>query len=155
MNTKRGATKHSGIIAVDKPAGLTSHDVVNRIRRISGERRIGHCGTLDPFATGLLILCVGPAARLANYLMDKPKSYLARIVFGVATDTDDKDGKIIETMSFANGLSDLTSEEFARHTLAQFVGVFDQVPPAYSAIKNKGVAAQSRGLFRRTVGIGF
>ncbi len=83
MSAKRGQTDLSGILLVDKPSGMTSHDVVDRVRRATGERRVGHAGTLDPMATGLLVVLVGPAARLAPYLTAAEKTYEARIVFGV------------------------------------------------------------------------
>ena len=89
---RRGESGLSGLIAIDKPAGMTSHDVVDRVRRIYGERRCGHAGTLDPAATGLLLVAVGPATRLCSQVGDQGKSYLAHIVFGTATDTDDAQG---------------------------------------------------------------
>ena len=90
---KRGASGLSAIIAVDKPAGCTSHDVVNRVRRIFGERRCGHMGTLDPAATGALAVCVGPATRLDPLLTSHDKAYEFTIAFGSATDTDDAEGQ--------------------------------------------------------------
>src|SRR5206468_9917396 len=88
-----------GLLLVDKPAGMTSHDVVQQVRRIYGERSIGHLGTLDPFATGLLILLLGRATRLANFLHLEPKVYEARIHFGAETDTDDSTGSVVRTAS--------------------------------------------------------
>ncbi|MCL2756463.1 MAG: tRNA pseudouridine(55) synthase TruB [Coriobacteriia bacterium] len=138
--SKRGATGLSGIIAVDKPAGLTSHDIVNRIRRITRERRVGHCGTLDPFATGLLMVCIGPATRLADYLMGARKRYVARISFGVLTDTDDCEGAVVEVCPLDGELFDkLSSFEFAQGFLAGLVGRHEQIPPSYSAIQRDGV----------------
>ena len=89
MAKKRGTTDLSLMVAVDKPSGMTSHDVVNRVRRIFGERRVGHTGTLDPLASGVLPVCIGPATRLDHYLVGHDKSYVVSIVFGAATDTDD------------------------------------------------------------------
>src|SRR3954447_21007626 len=86
-----------GLLLVDKPAGITSHDVVQHVRRIYGERSIGHLGTLDPFATGLLILLLGRATRLANFLDIEPKVYEATIHFGSETDTDDSTGSVMRT----------------------------------------------------------
>src|ERR1700747_2697023 len=83
------STPVEGLLLVDKPAGMTSHDVVPRVRRIYGERSIGHLGTLDPFATGLLVLLLGRATRLATFIETEPKVYEAPIVFGAETDTDD------------------------------------------------------------------
>lgn len=85
-----------GFLAVDKPLGWTSHDVVARVRGLTGERRIGHAGTLDPLATGVLMLCLGQATRLSTILMDGDKWYLARITFGTTTTTDDAEGDILE-----------------------------------------------------------
>src|SRR5690348_9619726 len=86
-----------GLLLIDKPAGMTSHDVVQRVRRVYGERSIGHLGTLDPFATGLLILLLGRATRLATFIDAEPKVYEAMISFGEETDTDDKTGTVIRT----------------------------------------------------------
>ena len=94
VSAKRGQTDLSGVLLVDKPSGMTSHDVVDRVRRATGERRVGHAGTLDPMATGLLVVLVGPATRLAPYLTSAEKTYSARIVFGFETDTDDADGRM-------------------------------------------------------------
>ncbi|MER3513425.1 MAG: tRNA pseudouridine(55) synthase TruB, partial [Chloroflexota bacterium] len=84
-----------GIIVVDKPGGMTSHDVVACVRRWSGIRRVGHAGTLDPLATGVLVLCLGQATRLSEYLMASPKQYRAMILLGVETDTYDREGKVV------------------------------------------------------------
>jgi tRNA pseudouridine55 synthase len=132
---RRGATGLCGIVGVDKPAGVTSHDVVDSVRRMFGERRCGHAGTLDPAATGLLLVAVGPATRLCDYLGDACKSYDARIVFGTATDTDDAEGEVIETLPVS---PELLSEDEARRLLALFTGRLMQRPPAYSAIKRDG-----------------
>src|SRR3982074_3373501 len=86
-----------GLLLVDKPAGMTSHDVVQHVRRIYGERSIGHLGTLDPFATGLLVLLLGRATRLATFIDTEPKIYDAVIQFGEETDTDDSTGTVIRT----------------------------------------------------------
>ena len=92
MSRRRGASGLCGVLALDKPYGMTSHDVVNRVRQITGERRVGHAGTLDPAATGLMLVGVGAATRLSEYLTGHDKGYDARIVFGAATDTDDGPG---------------------------------------------------------------
>ena len=135
---KRRSSGLSLLVAVDKPAGMTSHDVVNRCRTIFSESRVGHMGTLDPFATGVLPVCIGPAARLDAYAGDVPKRYRARIVFGTATDTDDATGRVIATAPVPN---DVCEREFAQGVLARFTGEISQVPPAYSAIKRNGVKA--------------
>ncbi|MFL5499486.1 MAG: tRNA pseudouridine(55) synthase TruB, partial [Gemmatimonadaceae bacterium] len=90
--TAAAATRVEGLLLVDKPAGMTSHDVVQQVRRVYGERSIGHLGTLDPFATGLLVLLLGRATRLATFLDTEPKVYEASIKFGEETDTDDTTG---------------------------------------------------------------
>ena len=138
MRSSRGATGLSGILAIDKPAGVTSHDVVDAVRRATGERRIGHAGTLDPMATGLLVVLVGPATRLADYLTAAEKSYQARIVFGTETDTDDAEGRITLTAAVPEEVAD---PFFAAGTVASLVGFHEQVPPAFSAIKQGGKTA--------------
>jgi len=138
VSARRGATDLSGILAIDKPGGMTSHDVVNRVRRITGERRVGHAGTLDPMATGLLVVLVGPATRLASYLTAAEKAYEARIVFGAETDTDDAEGRVTAAASVPDEVGD---PFFATATVASLVGAHEQVPPAYSAIKRGGVTA--------------
>lgn len=135
---KRGSTGLSGVLLVDKPAGCTSHDVVARIRRATGEGRVGHAGTLDPMATGLLVVLVGPATRLEPYLSAANKTYDARITFGTATDTDDAEGAVVRESPVAEQLTD---ESFARSLLAQFCGASMQQPPTYSAIKVGGTSA--------------
>jgi tRNA pseudouridine55 synthase len=117
-----------GVLVVDKPQGPTSHDVVDRARRALRERRIGHTGTLDPFATGVLALCVGRATRLARFLSQGEKVYLATVRLGFATTTDDLTGEAIGApMPVA------VSRKALDEALASFVGTFDQVPPAFSA----------------------
>src|SRR3712207_6257819 len=93
----RRPSQWHGVLVVDKPAGMTSHDIVTRVRRLTGERRVGHAGTLDPMATGVLPVCVGQATRLVEYLSAADKSYLAEVVLGVQTDTDDLEGTILGT----------------------------------------------------------
>ncbi|HET6681331.1 MAG TPA: tRNA pseudouridine(55) synthase TruB [Gemmatimonadaceae bacterium] len=126
----------SGLLLVDKPAGASSHDAVRLARRALGERRIGHAGTLDPFATGLLVLLVGPATRALPYLDGEPKVYAARIRFGHETDTDDVTG--VPTGSAP--LPALTTDVL-EPALHAFVGALDQVPPAYSAKQVAGKRA--------------
>jgi tRNA pseudouridine55 synthase len=138
VSAKRGATDLSGVLLVDKPAGLTSHDVVGRIRRSTGERRVGHTGTLDPLATGLLVVLVGPATRLAPFLVSAEKTYEARFVFGTETDTDDADGRVTRQCSVPDEVAD---PFFASGTVASLVGTHEQMPPAYSAVKVDGRVA--------------
>ncbi len=135
---RRGATGLAGVLLVDKPAGLTSHDVVSRIRRITGEGRVGHAGTLDPMATGLLVVLIGPATRLEPYLSSASKSYLATIRFGAATDTDDAEGAVTEELPVDARTFDPAA---ARELLSTLLGESDQMPPAYSAIKVGGTVA--------------
>src|SRR5207248_10578188 len=120
-----------GLLLVDKPAGVTSHDVVNVARRALGESRIGHAGTLDPFATGLLVLLVGSATRLLPHVSGDPKVYEATIRFGVETDTEDLHGEEIHH-------APLPSLEAVERALPSLIGEIDQVPPAYSATRVGG-----------------
>ncbi|HEX6070263.1 MAG TPA: tRNA pseudouridine(55) synthase TruB [Longimicrobiaceae bacterium] len=119
----------NGVLPVDKPEGPTSHDVVAAARRALGLRRIGHTGTLDPFATGLLLLCLGPSTRLAEYLTALPKSYSATLRLGVATDTDDCTGEVVST---SDAWRTLTREQVEAALRLQ-VGEILQRPPSYSA----------------------
>lgn len=134
----RGATSLSGILPLDKPAGMTSHDVVDAVRRATGEGRVGHAGTLDPMATGLLVVLVGPATRLEPYLSGADKEYEARIAFGSSTDTDDAEGSVTGT---AGVPAELLTTRHAAEIVAGLVGTQEQLPPAYSAIKTGGTAA--------------
>ncbi|MEI2669612.1 MAG: tRNA pseudouridine(55) synthase TruB [Nocardioidaceae bacterium] len=129
----------SGLVIVDKPAGFTSHDVVARVRRLAGTRKVGHAGTLDPMATGVLVLGVNRATRLLGHLMLTEKAYDATIKLGESTSTDDAEGETIAT-SDTSGLS----EDQVRAALAEFVGDIDQVPTAVSAIKVDGKRAYAR-----------
>ena len=129
-----GLPEEGGALLVDKPEGPTSHDVVDWARRSLGIRRIGHTGTLDPFASGLLILLVGPATRLAEYLSALPKRYDARARLGVRTDTHDAKGR---TVSVEDPAVEWTREEIEVE-LAAFQGRGQQVPPQFSAKKVGG-----------------
>ncbi|MEA2584500.1 MAG: tRNA pseudouridine55 synthase [Thermomicrobiales bacterium] len=122
-----------GILVVDKPAGWTSHDVVARSRRLLGERHIGHAGTLDPAATGVLPLAVGDATKVLEYLSDASKTYLAEITFGVETDSHDADGRVTRVAS-VDGLGSAEIEV----ALVPFAGEIEQVPPMHSALKVGG-----------------
>ncbi len=117
-----------GVLVVDKPAGPTSHDVVDRVRRALGTRRVGHTGTLDPFATGVLPVCVGRATRLARFLGGGEKEYRAAVRLGFATTTDDATGAPV-----GEARSGVVDAERLRAALASLVGTLDQVPPAFSA----------------------
>jgi|AFSR01.1.fsa_nt_gi tRNA pseudouridine55 synthase len=126
----------SGGLLINKPPGVTSHDVVVLVRRFIGIKRVGHTGTLDPFATGLLVLCVGPATRLSRFLTDTSKSYRAVLRFGFATDTQDLTGKPLTPPRSTEGLT----EERLREVARSFLGKQLQTPPMYSAKKIDGVA---------------
>ncbi len=123
---KDPTTAAEGLLLVDKPAGVSSHDVVAVARRALREKRIGHAGTLDPFATGLLILLLGRATRLMRYVHDEPKVYDAVVKFGAETDTEDPSGAVVREAALP---SRIALETAAR----AFVGTFEQVPPVYSA----------------------
>jgi tRNA pseudouridine55 synthase len=117
-----------GVLVVDKPGGPTSHDIVDRVRRALGTRRVGHTGTLDPFATGVLPVCVGRATRLARFLSGGEKEYVATVRLGFATTTDDRTGEPLGPPVPVE-----TTPEALRAALHGLVGSFDQVPPAFSA----------------------
>lgn len=136
----------SGLLNVNKPAGLTSHDVVARIRKLSGQRKVGHTGTLDPMATGVLLICMGQATRLIEYLMPAPKQYRAVICFGLSTDTLDADGKIV-----AYGDVSSLSEAGVQALLPQFQGEIEQIPPLYSALKQQGRPLYQRARAGETI----
>lgn len=123
------------LVAIDKPAGMTSHDVVNRVRHVFGERRCGHMGTLDPDATEMLAVGVGPATRLSPLLTAHDKTYEFTIVFGSATDTDDARGAVIKTAPVPEGLFD---PAIAASSVASLIGPASQIPPAFSAVKIAG-----------------
>ncbi len=121
------------VLVVDKPVGPTSFAVVRQIRRASGVRRVGHGGTLDPLASGVLPVCLGEATKLAPFLLSADKEYDVTIRFGVETDTDDSDGAVIAAQDPGR-----VSEAALRHALERFRGPISQVPPAYAAIKRDG-----------------
>lgn len=129
--TKRPFT--AGILNLNKPQGLTSHDVVAHIRKLTGIRRVGHTGTLDPLATGVLVVCIGQATRLIEYMMPGHKKYRAVIRLGQTTDTLDSEGQILERRDTAH-----LSESDLRHLLPRFQGEIEQIPPLFSALKRRG-----------------
>jgi len=128
-----------GLVVVDKPAGLTSHDVVARVRRLAGTRKVGHAGTLDPMATGVLVLGLDRATRLLGHLTLTDKRYDATVRLGVTTTTDDAEGDVVDTRP-TDGLAD----DAVRAALAALVGEIDQVPSAVSAVKVDGKRAYAR-----------
>src|SRR4051812_42670765 len=137
--TKQHVTVPPGLVVVDKPAGLTSHDVVARVRRILGTRKVGHAGTLDPMATGVLVLGIERATKLLGHLALDTKAYLATIRLGAATTTDDAQGEILST----SDTSAVTDEAVAAG-IAKLTGHIQQVPSAVSAVKVDGKRAYAR-----------
>lgn len=121
-----------GFLVVDKPRGMTSNEVVGRVKRATGIKKVGHAGTLDPLATGVVVVAVGPVTRLIRFIQEQPKEYQATAQFGVSTDTLDSDGAVLtrEPMEF--------SEEELTAVAGRFVGTVLQVPPMVSALKHQG-----------------
>ena len=135
----------NGLLVIDKPEGMSSHSVVNVVRRLTGQKRVGHAGTLDPMATGVLVVCVGQAVRLSEYLIDHDKKYRARARLGVETDTYDATGQAVATHEV-----NVTPEAITA-ALNSFVGKISQRPPAHSAVQRDGVRAYQ--LARRGVAL--
>ncbi len=132
---RKGDSGLTGVLLIDKEPGWTSHDVVARARRLTGQRRIGHTGALDPMATGLLVLCLGRATRLVEYMMPGEKAYEGEIALGQETDTDDAEGQPTRSAPVPAGVIDL--DAIAR----RFTGEIMQTPPAFSAVKVEGQRA--------------
>lgn len=122
-----------GILLIDKPLGITSHDVIARLRRKLQTKRVGHAGTLDPLATGLLVVAVGPATRFLQYLPLEPKEYIGTIKFGIETTTQDAEGEIVSEKTVPADLMSAIDQ-----ALPQFKGAISQMPPLYSAVKKEG-----------------
>jgi tRNA pseudouridine55 synthase len=122
----------SGLLLIDKPSGITSHDAVSRVRRALGIKKVGHSGTLDPMATGLLVMGVGRGTRLLRFLGDSPKLYEGTGVLGVETSTLDADGKVVAEAPVS------VTEAQLREAISGFEGVIQQVPPAFSAVRVRG-----------------
>ena len=139
MSAPRTGDAVSGLVVVDKPAGLTSHDVVARVRRLAGTRKVGHAGTLDPMATGVLVLGVERATRMLGHLLVTDKAYDATIRLGASTTTDDAEGEVVSRASV-----DRVTEEAVLTALSGLVGDIDQVPSTVSAIKVDGRRAYER-----------
>jgi tRNA pseudouridine55 synthase len=123
----------NGILNVNKPGGMTSFGVVSRLKRLTGEKRIGHTGTLDPIATGVLPICFGKATRIVQYLINSDKAYLADIQLGIATDTFDREGTVVSE----NDPGDITIKQ-VEEVLSSFQGTIEQIPPRFSAVKHHG-----------------
>ncbi len=123
----------NGVLNIDKPAGMTSHDVVARVRRLAHLKRVGHAGTLDPDATGVLLVCLGAATRIADYLADEGKEYRATLALGATTTTEDASGEVL-TRTDAGHLGERDLAEI----LPRFVGDVSQTPPMVSAVHHEG-----------------
>ena len=121
------------IIVVNKSIGMTSHDVVNKIRRIFNTKRVGHTGTLDPDASGVLVVCINEATKLVQFLEHDSKEYIAEVLLGRSTDTFDKSGNTTNDV-----VVDLITNEEIDECLKSFIGKIEQLPPIYSAIKVNG-----------------
>ena len=122
-----------GIILINKPAGMTSRDVVNKLRKILHTKKVGHCGTLDPDATGVLVVCINKATKVLQFLTSESKEYVATLNLGVSTDTYDASGKVLETKEYQK-----IDDDKIIACLKSFIGKQEQKPPLYSAIKIKG-----------------
>ena len=131
-----------GLLLVDKPAGMTSHDVVSKVRKLAGTRKVGHAGTLDPMATGLLVLGIESATKLLTFIVGADKTYEATIRLGASTITDDREGEIVKQASDTQ-VSQATDEQIVAE-LSKFRGMIQQVPSAVSAIKVNGEKAYDR-----------
>lgn len=125
----------NGLLVINKPSGKSSHDLVYAVRRITGEKRVGHAGTLDPMATGVLVICLGQAVRVSEYLIDHDKTYRARVRLGLETDTFDATGRVVATREANVSAADIGA------ALNSFTGKISQRPPAHSAIQRDGVRA--------------
>ena len=135
----------SGVINVYKEPGFTSHDVVAKLRGILKQKKIGHMGTLDPNAVGVLPVCLGKATKLCDILSEKDKSYKATLLLGVETDTQDTDGQIIAKADEASVLA--LTEEKVFETIKGYIGDYEQIPPMFSAIKIGGENVSSKSRF--------
>ena len=146
LAARQTETALDGVLVVNKPAGWTSHDVVAKARVLLGGAKVGHTGTLDPAATGVLLLCLGRATRIAEYLMNADKEYRAVLRLGVATDTQDATGAVI-----AKAAGALPNRATIETVVGRFVGRHQQVPPMYSAVKVQGVPLYKAARAGRTV----
>ncbi len=139
MTATSSAPAESGLIVLDKPAGWTSHQVVGRVRRLVGTRKVGHAGTLDPMATGVLVVGVNRATRLLGHLLLSDKAYAATIRLGVTTVTDDAEGEVVT----ATGATDLAEDRLGA-AVSALTGPIQQIPSSVSAIKVDGVRSYAR-----------
>ncbi|MDI4584776.1 tRNA pseudouridine(55) synthase TruB [Oenococcus sp. UCMA 14587] len=125
---------YNGIVLVDKPAGLTSFDVVAKLRKVFQQKQIGHTGTLDPSVTGLLVIVLGKATKLIDYLQENQKQYRGTLILGLKTDTQDMDGQVIEIRALKEAIADIKKKT----AFDSFLGISEQIPPMYSAVKVGG-----------------
>src|SRR3954462_2976034 len=125
-----------GLLNLNKPPGCTSRDVVNRVQKLVRPEKVGHAGTLDPLATGVLVVAIGGATRLVEYIQQQPKRYLATFLLGRESDTEDVEGKVVEL-----GQPPIPPPHEIATALPRFTGEIDQVPPAFSALKVAGQRA--------------
>jgi len=146
LTDRRAGVALDGVLVINKPAGWTSHDVVARVRTLLGMSKVGHTGTLDPAATGVLVLCLGRATRIAEYLMSADKAYRAVLRLGVATDTQDATGTVVGRVA-----ETLPDQAVIAEAMKRFVGRRQQVPPMYSAVKVQGVPLYKAARAGRTV----
>jgi tRNA pseudouridine55 synthase len=146
LTDRRAGVALDGVLVINKPAGWTSHDVVARARTLLGMSKVGHTGTLDPAATGVLVLCLGRATRIAEYLMSADKAYRAVLRLGVATDTQDATGTVVGRVA-----ETLPDQAVIAEVMNRFVGRRQQVPPMYSAVKVQGVPLYKAARAGRTV----
>ena len=133
MARKRKGRPVNGVLVLDKPPGISSNDAVQQAKRLFGAQKVGHTGSLDPLATGVLPLCFGEATKFSQYLLDADKKYWTRIKLGVTTQTGDADGEVITELD-ASAISQLQVVD----ALKKFVGEIQQIPPMYSALKHQG-----------------
>lgn len=136
MGRVRRGRKVNGVLVLNKPTGMTSNDAVQRAKKIFAAQKVGHTGSLDPLATGVLPLCFGEATKFSQYLLDADKKYCARIKFGVTTDTGDADGKVLEKVD--NKTLEALCADKVQAALNEFRGKIQQLPPMYSALKHNG-----------------
>jgi len=146
LTDRRAGVALDGVLVINKPTGWTSHDVVARARTLLGMSKVGHTGTLDPAATGVLVLCLGRATRIAEYLMSADKAYRAVLRLGVATDTQDATGTVVGRVA-----ETLPDQAAIAEVMNRFVGRRQQVPPMYSAVKVQGVPLYKAARAGRTV----
>lgn len=135
-----------GVVNIYKPEGPTSHDIVNRVRRLFGQKRVGHAGTLDPIATGVLVVCLGKATRIVEYLTDSEKEYRTTMTLGVRTDTEDATGQVTGEFD-----ASAISLDAVKAAAARFVGEIEQIPPMISALKHQGKPLYKHAREGRTI----